>query len=78
MERQINFPKPLIAIVKGIKAKEQFNEKELDGYALEVIGGNHRREAIQQLHKEGKLGKNIHKHAVVQLFIGKFNFTCLN
>jgi hypothetical protein len=74
LERQCNFPKPLIAIVKGIKSKEQFEEKDLDGYALEVIGGNHRREAIQQLHKEGKLDKNVHKYAMVQLFVGMFNF----
>lgn len=74
LERQCNFPKPLIAIVKGIKSKEQCEEKELDRYALEVIGGNHRREAIQQLHKEGKLDKNVHKYAMVQLFVGMFNF----
>lgn len=73
LERQCSFPKPLVAIVKGVKAKEQFVEKELDSYALEVIGGNHRRAAIHELHKEGKLDKNIHKYAMVQLFIGKFD-----
>ena len=45
-ERPNTFAKPLIAIVKNVVTRERFDESQIDGLSLEVIGGNHRREAL--------------------------------
>ena len=55
LERPTTFAKPLIAIVKNAITKEDFDESKIDGLSLEVMGGNHRREALLQLNKEGQL-----------------------
>ncbi|XP_028417131.1 uncharacterized protein LOC114541406 [Dendronephthya gigantea] len=68
LERPTNFVKPMIAIVKNAKSKSEFDESKLDGYTLEVIGGNHRREAFSQLEKEGKLGEMSPLLLQVQLY----------
>ena len=67
LERPNPFPKPLIAIVKGVVSKKDFNDSQLDALELEVIGGNHRREALTQLLREGKLNKT---YTMVQLYTG--------
>ena len=64
------FSKPLIAVVKNMYSKEEFDEQKLEGLCLEVIGGNHRREAICQLAKEGKLKENPLMHTMVLLYAG--------
>ena len=71
LERPTTSVKPLIAIVKNLKSKSDFDESKLDGYILEVIGGNHRREAFLQLEKEGKLDKTSPLMLQVQLYTGK-------
>ena len=55
LERPTTFAKPLIAIVKNAITKEDFDESKIDGLSLEVMGVNHRREALLQLNKEGQL-----------------------
>lgn len=45
----VPFKKPLVCIVKGLFSKNAFKKETLDGYELEVIGGNHRRVAMQGL-----------------------------
>lgn len=67
LEQPNPFPKPLIAIVKGVVSKKDFNDSQLDALELEVIGGNHRREALTQLLREGKLNKT---YTMVQLYTG--------
>ena len=68
LERPNPFLKPLIAIVKGAVSKKDFNDTQLDALELEVIGGNHRREALlTQLLREGKLNKT---YTTVQLYTG--------
>ena len=71
-ERPSVFCKPLIAVVKNVFSKENFDEQKLDGLTLEVIGGNHRREAVCQLVKEGKLKDHPLMQAMVLLYTGKF------
>ena len=34
----------MIVIAKGLTNASEFDTKDLDGFELEVIGGNHRRE----------------------------------
>lgn len=67
LERPNTFPKPLIAIVKGVTSKHEFDESQLDALSLEVVGGNHRREALTQLIKEGKLDIT---YTMTQLYTG--------
>ena len=55
LERCSTFVKRLIAVVNNITDKTNFDEKKLHEYVLEVIGGNHRREAYSQLEQEKKL-----------------------
>ena len=69
LERCSTFAKPLICIFGNLTNKARFDESKIDEYVLEVIGGNHRREAFSQLEKEGKLEE--HQVAIkVQLFTG--------
>ena len=39
-------------IVKGLQTPRDFREEMLDSYELEVIGGNHRRAAMQAIQVE--------------------------
>ena len=67
LERPNTFPKPLSAIEKDIGSREDFDESQIDALSLEVIGGNHRREALTKLLKEGKLKTT---YVMVQLYTG--------
>ena len=69
-ERPNTFAKPLIAIVKNAITREDFDESKIDGLSLEVIGGNHRHEALIQLIKEGKLKQHPLLYTMVQLYTG--------
>jgi hypothetical protein len=71
LERCSTFVKPLIAVVNNITDKANFDEKKLHEYVLEVIGGNHRREAYTQLEKEKQLEES-QLTIKVQLFTGTF------
>lgn len=66
--RPLNFGKPLIAVVRGISQPSDSKEEELDTYVLEVIGGNHRREAIKNLNSVNS--QEHHKFVDVELFCG--------
>ena len=72
VERCSTFVKPLIVVVRDVKTRDEFDKNKLQNgeYVLEVIGGNHRREAFSQLKEEGKLDKDEHS-LKVQLFTGK-------
>lgn len=67
--RPLNFGKPLVAVVRGLQKPEDFKEEELDTSVLEVIGGNHRREAIKNLNTNGQEKEHC-KFIDVQLFCG--------
>ena len=71
LERCSTFVKRLIAVVNNITDKTNFDEKKLHEYVLEVIGGNHRREAYSQLEQEKKLDES-QLTVKVQLFTGMF------
>lgn len=59
--------KPLLAIIKGLSRPNEFKEDKLDSYELEVIGGNHRRAAMQAMLTEDP--ENIkYKYTEVILF----------
>ena len=57
-----------------MKEKTEFDAIEIDGCCLEVIGGNHRREAYSQLIKEEQLGKSSPVLLNVLVYTGKFIF----
>ncbi|XP_070579080.1 uncharacterized protein [Ptychodera flava] len=40
---------PLLGIVSDIASKDAFNPALVNGYNINIIGGNHRREALQRL-----------------------------
>ena len=71
--RPLSFGKPLVALVRGLKDPNNFREEELDTCVLEVIGGNHRREALTNLmsmsENNGSDTEN-YKFVDVQLFCG--------
>lgn len=39
----------MLVVARGLKEAKNFDEKDLDSYALEVNGGNHQREVILQI-----------------------------
>lgn len=47
--------KPFIAVVRDLHGQKDFDEASINKYRIEIIGGNHRREAFTQLQKERKL-----------------------
>ncbi|KAK3734359.1 hypothetical protein QZH41_016660, partial [Actinostola sp. cb2023] len=65
-ENKSIFMKPLLVAVKELKSTSDFDQERLDSYELEVIGGNHRRAALQQLFQEYQ--KEQYKWANVLLF----------
>lgn len=72
----LSFAKPLIGIVKGLKSKEEFDENVIDTYEIEIIGGNHRRQALteitrEEISRETKLDP--YEQTTVQLYSGKLS-----
>ena len=68
----------MFVIAKGVTDISEFDDKDLDSYELEVIGGNHRREAIQPI--LGKATTNETKELykfVLSRFIPVSQFHCL-
>ena len=63
--------KPVLAIVKGVSKREEFREELLDSYELEVIGGNHRRAAMQHFLQENPDNLK-YKYTDVILLTGEF------
>ena len=39
----------MLVVAQGLKDAKDFDSNEVDSYALEVIGGNHRRDVIPQI-----------------------------
>ena len=63
--------KTMLVIAQGLKDKKDFDENEVDSYALEVIGGNHRREVILQiLSDDSNQSKDCFKFVYVQIYAG--------
>ena len=52
LQRPLNFAKPLIGIVKGLEKKDDFSSEEIDRYRIEIVGGNHRRQALAEIKKD--------------------------
>ena len=74
LRRPIPFGAPFLCIVKGIPDADQFDNHKLDGYVYEMVGGNHRRLALQQiLRDEGVQDdeKEKFKCVNVQLYAGE-------
>ena len=55
LERSSTFVKPFIAVVRDLHNQKDLDEASINKYSIEIIGGNHRREAFMQLQKENKL-----------------------
>lgn len=70
--------KPIFVIAKGLTDVDKFDEKDLDSYELEVIGGNHRREAMKEIIKTSTSNetKELFKYVYVQIHAGKRLKTC--
>ena len=66
----LSFAKPLIGIVKDLKDKSYFVEDQLESYEIEIIGGNHRRQALSELQQEGHVPESL-KFVNVQLYAGE-------
>lgn len=62
----------MLVIAKGLKDAKDFDVKDLDSYQLEVIGGNHRREAITQIITTATdtPTKDLYKFVYVQIYTG--------
>ena len=70
LQRPLSFAKPLIGIVKDLKDKSYFMEDQLESYEIEIIGGNHRRQALSELQQEGHVPESL-KFVNVQLYAGE-------
>ena len=70
LQRPLSFAKPLIGIVKDLKDKSYFVEDQLESYEIEIIGGNHRRQALSELQQEGHVPESL-KFVNVQLYAGE-------
>ena len=55
---------PLLGIVSDINDKDLFNAALVNGYKINIIGGNHRREALQRL-------KTVSELVPVILYVGE-------
>ena len=65
--------KPLIVVAKGLLDPTQINTtSDLEKYKLEVLGGNHRREALTEILEDAE-NKNMdcYKYVYVQVYSGK-------
>ena len=58
-QRPLSFAKPLIGIVKDLKDKSYFVEDQLESYEIEIIGCNHRRQALSELQQEGHVPESL-------------------
>ena len=72
VSRPTSCGKPLLVTAKGLKNAADLDIKDLDSYELEVIGGNHRREAIKQIitSAKGSETKDLYKFVYVQIYAG--------
>lgn len=63
--------KTMLVVAQGLKDVKDFEENEVDSYALEVIGGNHRREVILQIPADDSIqSKDCFKFVYVQIYAG--------
>ena len=65
--------KPMLVIAKGLKNAFDFDDKDLDSYELEVIGGNHQREALSKILDGQSVDcrmKDLYKFVYVQIYTG--------
>lgn len=67
--------KPLIVVAKGLlDATEITATSDLDKFRLEVLGGNHRREALMEiLQDKEKNNMDCYKYVYVHVYSGKCN-----
>ena len=75
LRRPLSFAKPLIGIIKDLSSKDDFDKNVMDTYEIEVIGGNHRRQALVEIGQEGGTEKFQAEHyemATVHLYTGKW------
>ena len=63
----------MIVIAKGLTNASEFDTKDLDGFELEVIGGNHRREVISRIMATSPDAKTkeLYKFVYVQIYAGE-------
>ena len=69
----------MLVIAKGLTNAFDLDTKDLDSYELEVIGGNHRREAISRIiatSPDAKT-KDLYKFVYVQIYAGELFIDCV-
>lgn len=59
LQHSLSFAKPVTGIVKDLKDKSYFVEDQLESYEIEVIGGNHRMQALSELQQEGHIPESL-------------------
>ena len=70
----------MLVIAKGLTNAADFDTKDLDGYELEVIGGNHRREVVSRIMATSPDAKtkDLYKFVYVQIYAGELFFCAEN
>lgn len=77
LSRPMSSGKTMLVVARGLKEAKNFDEKDLDSYALEVIGGNHRREVILQIMADDSTqSKDCFKFVYVQIYTGMYYVLC--
>ena len=73
IEVPLPYSKPLILVAKGLLDITQIKKTSyLENFELEVLGGNHRREALMDiLEDEEKRNLDCYKYVYVQVYAGK-------
>ena len=74
LTRPLSFAKPLIGIVKDLHSKDHFNKEAVDAYEIEVIGGNHRRQAFEEIKRHSS--EKVYEFTNVQLYTGRLVCFC--
>ena len=71
LSRPMSSCKTMLVVAQGLKDVKDFDENDVDSYALEVIGGNHRREVILQILADDSIqSKDCFKFVYVQIYAG--------
>lgn len=71
LSRPTSCGKLMLVIAKGLKNAFDFDAKDVDSYELEVIGANHRREALSKILDSQSVDsrmKNLYKFVYVQIY----------
>lgn len=73
LEVPLAYSKPLIVVAKGLLDATQIKtSRDLEKFELEVLGGNHRREALMDILEDEEKGQmDCYKYVYAQVYAGK-------